>query len=57
MSLACRQLVEGDAAVRDIARSLGFPDPLHFARRFRQLVGEPPTAYRERYRLAPHSSI
>lgn len=57
MALACRLLVEGATPVAQIARTIGFPDPLHFARRFRQLVGEPPSAYRERYRLALPTSI
>lgn len=52
MALACRMLVEGDQAVASIARTVGFPDQLHFARRFRQLVGESPTSYRERCRAS-----
>jgi AraC-like DNA-binding protein len=52
LSLACRLLAESDQPVGEVARAVGFADPLHFARRFRQLVGEPPTSYRERYHLA-----
>lgn len=33
-------------SVAEIARSVGFVDPYHFSRRFRQVTGSSPTAYR-----------
>lgn len=49
MAHACRMLSQGDAGMADIARAVGFADPLHFSRRFRQLIGEPPTSWRKRF--------
>jgi len=46
---ACRQLVEGDRQIADIARSCGFADPLYFARRFRSAYGMSASAYRQLY--------
>jgi AraC-like DNA-binding protein len=50
MAAACRLLATSEDTVEAVARAVGFPDPLHFSRRFRALVGEAPTAYRRRYR-------
>jgi len=49
MALACRLLVEGDAPIAAVARQVGYPDPLHFARRFRAVMGEAPTGWRNRF--------
>jgi AraC family transcriptional regulator of arabinose operon len=49
MALACRMLSQGDTGMADIARAVGFADPLHFSRRFRQFIGEPPTNWRKRF--------
>ena len=45
---ACRMLVESNAAVKEIALSLGFDDPLYFSRWFHDRVGRTPTEYRRR---------
>lgn len=37
------------ASAADIADSAGFGEPTHFARRFRQIVGTTPSAYRRRF--------
>jgi len=47
---AKRRLVEGDAPLTVIALDLGFATPQHFSRSFSELVGETPTAYRQRTR-------
>lgn len=47
---ACRLLVESDEPIAAIARQVGFPDPLYFARRFRAAMATTPSAYRARYR-------
>lgn len=48
---AARSLVVGEVPISTIAQEVGFPDPLHFSRRFRAVMGLSPTAYRERYRV------
>ncbi|MBK1664311.1 hypothetical protein CKO38_12050 [Rhodospirillum rubrum] len=50
ISQAKRLLVESDLAVAEIARRVGFEDPLHFSRDFRKRVGLAPTVFRERER-------
>ncbi len=47
---ACRLLVQTDKSVGEIARMVGFNDPLYFARRFQRAVGESASAYRRRNR-------
>lgn len=37
-----------DLSDKEIAYQLGFANPYHFSRRFKQLTGEPPTRYRQR---------
>jgi AraC-like DNA-binding protein len=39
-------LRESDAPIEEIARRVGYPDPFHFSRLFRRLVGKSPSAYR-----------
>ncbi len=43
---ARRMLVETDRSVGEIARTLGFADPLYFSRKFRDEVGQTATEYR-----------
>ena len=43
---SCRLLVETSAPVKEIAGRLGFADVYYFSRRFHQLAGCTPTAYR-----------
>ena len=46
---ACRELIETERSITEIALGLGFADPLYFSRRFRAIVGEAPSAYRQRF--------
>ncbi len=52
MRRACRLLAETDLPVATVAERLGFADPLYFSRRFRAVIGEPATAWRQRQRRA-----
>jgi AraC family transcriptional regulator of arabinose operon len=49
MREARRLLVETDLTVAEVARKVGFEDPLYFSRCFRHLTGVPPSHYRARY--------
>lgn len=49
---ACSLLVETDEPIGDIARRLGFEDPLYFSRRFRAVIGETAREHRRRLRHA-----
>jgi len=46
ISRACELLDTTDKPVAEIASDTGFPDPFHFTRTFRALMGCPPRAYR-----------
>ncbi len=46
VSAAKRLLVQTEATVGDIAARVGFPDPYHFSRVFRQITGQSPSAFR-----------
>jgi AraC-like DNA-binding protein len=48
MTEAQRLLRHTTLTVQQVAYRLGYEDPLYFSRAFRQHVGEPPSAYRER---------
>jgi AraC family transcriptional regulator, arabinose operon regulatory protein len=48
MQEACRQLAESDRLVKDAAADLGFSDPYHFSRLFKQHTGLSPEHYRHR---------
>ena len=48
MKEACRLLRSTAMAVGEVAGAVGFSDVLYFSRRFRELTGETPTAYRRR---------
>lgn len=50
IELACQMLAEADARLKRVAADCGFCDEFHFSRRFRQLMGISPAAYRERVR-------
>jgi len=47
---AQRRLCHTDASVGDISRDLGFSDQFYFSRRFSQLTGMNPLAYRREFR-------
>lgn len=42
---ACRLLRETDLSVKAVAYSVGYEDPLYFSRRFREIMGCPPSRY------------
>lgn len=44
---ARRLLLVGSAPIAEIALAVGYGDPLHFSRRFRQLSGLSPRQYRQ----------
>lgn len=48
LTRAAQLLASTDRAVGEIARDVGWDDPLYFSRRFSQLHGQSPTAYRWR---------
>ena len=47
MQLASEMLSENSKTVREIADRLGYPDPYHFSRRFKEMKGYSPQKYRE----------
>ena len=47
MQLASEMLSENPRTIREIADRLGYPDPYHFSRRFKELKGYSPQKYRE----------
>ena len=47
---ACLHLVRSDAPIQDIAYQLGFHDPFHFSKRFKQITGMAPTDFRQQAR-------
>ncbi|MPM11519.1 HTH-type transcriptional activator RhaS [bioreactor metagenome] len=46
-------LITGDTAVGEIARSVGYDDPLYFSRIFKQRFGLPPSQLRAKFRNNP----
>ena len=46
MKLACELLAGTEKSIEEIARLLGYIDPLHFSRRFKFISGLAPTVYR-----------
>lgn len=50
---SCRLLVETAMPVKEIAGELGFSDAYYFSRRFHQLSGCTPTAYRRAHAVLP----
>lgn len=47
---ACRLLAETGLKIGEVARRVGYDDPLYFSRRFRQEIGETASAYRKGHR-------
>jgi AraC-like DNA-binding protein len=43
---ACELLDTTDRPIASIAEEVGYPDPFHFSRIFKQVVGKPPSEYR-----------
>ena len=50
---ACRLLLETEMSISEVALDSGFPSLAHFNRKFRDLKGEAPSAFRKRSRLEP----
>ncbi len=48
MDRACELLRSGELPLREIASRCGFCDEFHFSRRFKQVIGVPPSAFRGR---------
>ncbi len=42
-------LLEGGRSIAEIGRSVGYDDPAHFSRRFRQRYGMSPRTYQQRF--------
>jgi AraC family transcriptional regulator len=53
VELACRELLDSNAPLADIALAAGFSDQSHFGRRFKQAIGVTPAAYRAAMRHVP----
>lgn len=51
MREACQMLTSTTTAISLIGEQLGYPDPMHFSRRFSDLVGLSPRQYRARRRF------
>ncbi len=47
MDIATEMLASSSTTVRQIAKELGYPDPYHFSRRFKELKGYAPMRYKE----------
>ena len=50
MSVACHYLQIGAAPIATIARSVGYPNQLHFSRAFHKVFGIPPREWQKRNR-------
>ncbi len=50
-------LLTTDASVADIGRRVGWPDPGHFARRFKSLFGQPPGDYRRQLPVPAEANL
>lgn len=48
MDKACDLLKNPQLSIGDVARSVGYEDPLQFSKTFRKTKGEPPLSYRKR---------
>lgn len=48
-------LVVGNAPVNQVAKSVGYTDPLYFSRIFRKRFGIPPSVLREKFRNNPYA--
>lgn len=49
-------LITGDAMISDVARSVGYEDPLYFSRIFKKQFGITPSGFREKFRNNPYPS-
>jgi AraC family transcriptional regulator len=53
VELACRELLDSNAPLADIALAAGFSDQSHFGRRFKEAIGVTPAVYRNAMRRVP----
>ncbi len=53
---ACRKMVSTDLPLVEIATLAGFADQSHFSRTFKQIVGLPPSQYRETVTASPQQA-
>lgn len=51
VELAASLLIQDSRPVAEIAHRVGWPDPNYFSRRFREITGASPTAYRRRFQV------
>lgn len=54
---AIRLLTETDASITDIAYQIGFYDRAHFAKTFREVTGQSPSAFRRKQKSTQQNSI
>lgn len=47
-------LITGNAPIGEVAKSVGYPDPLYFSRLFKNRFGFPPSRLRKRFRNNPY---
>ena len=47
MDIAAEMLASSTASIKQIAKELGYPDPYHFSRRFKEIKGYAPMQYKE----------
>lgn len=53
---AATLLIEGDASIAEVGRSVGWPDPSYASRRFSSVFGRSPRAYRYAFRAHQESA-
>ncbi len=53
MNHACQLMLQTDSQLGEIARAVGFPDPLYFSRVFKGRTGLTPSAYRNGLKTSP----
>ena len=49
ITLGSSLLIGSDLSAKDIAGRCGYPDPFHFSRRFKSIIGLSPADYRQRF--------
>mgnify|MGYP000451080598 CR=1 FL=1 len=57
MNDACELLINSQKSIRQIGEELGYKDPMHFSRRFSELVGQSPRKYRTTHHRASRLDI
>lgn len=57
MEQACLLLTKSDLSIKAVAYSVGYEDPLYFSRRFREVMGSPPSEYGEKAGALPEGGL